>query len=288
MKRRGFTLIELLVVIAIIAILAAILFPVFAQARESARKTSCINNMKQLALGLTMYRTDYDGRDPGPGNQGCDNAQSFSWGTDGAWGQWYNGAVESYPGPSWVPCFQIGNNDGPNGEVTAKGVASVGTAHWYKPDNSVGPQTGSLFPYVKNAQVYICPSDKLPQKKLSYSMSLPAGYITDSIVQRPSQFITLIDEQQSLNDGFFWFTPDCPSYSHARGFVAAFYDGHVKWSRSDQDLPGSSAKFVFGHCTRNSNYLAPPSQMEKQFCPYFDNSKPYTFHGDDSFTCKTE
>jgi prepilin-type N-terminal cleavage/methylation domain-containing protein/prepilin-type processing-associated H-X9-DG protein len=59
-SRRGFTLIELLVVIAIIAILAAILFPVFAQARESARMTSCLSNMKQIDLAFQMYSQDYD------------------------------------------------------------------------------------------------------------------------------------------------------------------------------------------------------------------------------------
>ena len=64
-NRRGFTLIELLVVIAIIAILAAILFPVFARAREKARQTTCTSNLKQLALGLMMYAQDYDEKFPG-------------------------------------------------------------------------------------------------------------------------------------------------------------------------------------------------------------------------------
>ena len=59
-NRRGFTLIELLVVIAIIAILAAILFPVFARAREKARTASCQSNLKQVALATIMYSQDYD------------------------------------------------------------------------------------------------------------------------------------------------------------------------------------------------------------------------------------
>ena len=63
-SRYGFTLIELLVVIAIIAILAAILFPVFAQARESARKTVCLSNTKQSGLALLQYVQDYDEMTP--------------------------------------------------------------------------------------------------------------------------------------------------------------------------------------------------------------------------------
>ena len=64
MSRRGFTLIELLVVIAIIAILAAILFPVFAKAREKARQTSCLSNLRQISLAVESYVVDHDERYP--------------------------------------------------------------------------------------------------------------------------------------------------------------------------------------------------------------------------------
>jgi prepilin-type N-terminal cleavage/methylation domain-containing protein/prepilin-type processing-associated H-X9-DG protein len=69
-RRRAFTLIELLVVIAIIAILAAILFPVFAQARAAARQTSCLSNVKQVGLGAMMYAQDYDETFPRMDNNG--------------------------------------------------------------------------------------------------------------------------------------------------------------------------------------------------------------------------
>ena len=68
-RKSGFTLIELLVVIAIIAILAAILFPVFARARENARRASCLSNTKQIGLGAAQYTQDYDERFPPAYNQ---------------------------------------------------------------------------------------------------------------------------------------------------------------------------------------------------------------------------
>jgi len=75
-KRSGFTLIELLVVIAIIAILAAILFPVFAKVREKARSISCLSNMKQLGLAFTQYEQDYD--ETGPKGRG-DTSRLTGW-----------------------------------------------------------------------------------------------------------------------------------------------------------------------------------------------------------------
>jgi prepilin-type N-terminal cleavage/methylation domain-containing protein len=70
-RRRGFTLIELLVVVAIIAILAAILFPVFARAREKARQTQCLNNLRQLATGILMYAQDHEEKLPPNPGQGA-------------------------------------------------------------------------------------------------------------------------------------------------------------------------------------------------------------------------
>jgi prepilin-type N-terminal cleavage/methylation domain-containing protein len=84
-RRAGFTLIELLVVIAIIAILAAILFPTFLRAKESARRSACLSNLKQLALAAQNYADSYNGNYP--------PARLFNW----PWGDWniphsyYNG-----------------------------------------------------------------------------------------------------------------------------------------------------------------------------------------------------
>lgn len=78
----GFTLIELLVVISIIAVLASILFPVFARARENARRASCQSNLKQIALGMAMYQQDYDGKisqNLGADKSGASESNPYGW-----------------------------------------------------------------------------------------------------------------------------------------------------------------------------------------------------------------
>ena len=119
-RRQGFTLIELLVVIAIIAILAAILFPVFAQAREKARQTSCLSNMKQLGLGLNMYVQDYD--ETWPRNDDCINGGTVA--------------------PSGAPATAIGCSTAPY-----FGDRINHYKWWYW-----------VYPYVKNTQILFCPS----------------------------------------------------------------------------------------------------------------------------------
>jgi len=128
-RKRGFTLIELLVVIAIIAILAAILFPVFAQARAKARQASCLSNVKQLALAYLMYGGDYDQKNP--------------------WGQaWYARCVL--------------NNWWQAPEGWTHGIPYSDS--WWTADPN-GPSFGwllapwqSIGPYVKNESLFKCPS----------------------------------------------------------------------------------------------------------------------------------
>ncbi|MDX1931958.1 MAG: DUF1559 domain-containing protein [Capsulimonadales bacterium] len=127
MNRKAFTLIELLVVIAIIAILAAILFPVFAQAREKARQTSCLSNMKQLGTATMMYTQDYD-ETLYPHRFNCDRDLD---GTRDNCPQYEDGAG------NLIPPFQNYDN------------ASRQRYYWVH----------MLYPYTKNYQIFACPSN---------------------------------------------------------------------------------------------------------------------------------
>ena len=122
-RRRGFTLIELLVVIAIIAILAAILFPVFAQAREKARQTGCISNFNQIGKGAMMYLQDFDEvLVPfmwGPGDGGF----SYNWQTCMTWPQMIQPYVKNWQA-TWCPSDPYEND----GVIRANGGVPAGVS----------------------------------------------------------------------------------------------------------------------------------------------------------------
>src|SRR3569833_956481 len=141
----GFTLIELLVVIAIIAIFAAILFPVFAKAREKARQISCVSNMKQLSLAFILYTQDYDEMLPKSGQNGSPDFSTTvaACGTNAPATGWINGG--------WVL------------------PETIDTTTSSCPSDKLPVINGSIYPYVKSAGVYKCPSDsQANQKTLSY------------------------------------------------------------------------------------------------------------------------
>ena len=198
MRKRGFTLIELLVVIAIIAILAAILFPVFARARENARKSNCQSNLKQIGLATMQYAQDYD------------ETYHLAWTLN---------PTTRYP--------------------------------------------RLLQPYMKNLDVFVCPSDPdvwVPETglRISYICNYnlhPSGDANKSVsmaaVNRPSETISLAENADGATANR---APDCEyqwgcfggavssGYNrwarvgrtrHSEGANYVFADGHVKWMKPD-------------------------------------------------------
>ncbi|MHB8997572.1 MAG: prepilin-type N-terminal cleavage/methylation domain-containing protein [Armatimonadota bacterium] len=183
--RKGFTLIELLVVIAIIAILAAILFPVFAKAREKARQSSCLSNVKQLGLAFMQYAQDYDER--------CVKC--------------YNGATYAQ---RWY--WQAGNE-------------------------------GMLYPYIKNSQVFQCPSGGCYGGNRDVVLSNGHGSgLAMSTFATPAECVVFGDATLSGCD-----------YTTGLGGTAAPGEGFQKWSRFvNVQLPASTCNGKGVICPRHN------------------------------------
>ena len=143
-RKHGFTLIELLVVIAIIAILAAILFPVFAQAREKARQASCQSNLKQIGLAFKMYVQDYDEKWPQSSPiTCCSNGRLGSVGQDFGFNGWISNALRPYTKNQQIYICPSLNQNGFNdpysngGTDTTNGSEQFSYAFNYASDNGV-------------------------------------------------------------------------------------------------------------------------------------------------------
>jgi prepilin-type N-terminal cleavage/methylation domain-containing protein/prepilin-type processing-associated H-X9-DG protein len=239
----GFTLIELLIVIAIIAILASILFPVFARARENARRSSCSSNLRQLGLAFAQYTQDYDERLPGA--------------VDGP-----DGATAPLRKAGWMDYSVFGSGTG---------AANVNPVF--------NPDQGTLYSYTKNVQIYVCSSDTEGQiTKNSYAANacvfvkekdgstppksvLPVGYRIGKHLAsfvNPTEWMLLSEEARdntrpttSTDDAYLnlRFPGDPTSFDnyfvrrHFEGANLAFLDGHVKWYGLNSIVSG---KFMIG------------------------------------------
>ena len=211
-SRRAFTLIELLVVVAIIAILAAILFPVFGRARENARRASCQSNMKQIGLGLQMYIQDYDGRVPI-----CnDNSTPTADDDDGYW--WvtlykYTKNDQIFVCPSWRPvthptdlqAYEIPPD--PNKPFLHKGI--VGTYAWNETlDGSPEMRlTGTSSDGVSYGPAEV--------------VAVAEGF-NGTHVYRPEHVAPITNSALRLR------------YVHFEGMNVVYGDGHVKWIKDSR------------------------------------------------------
>jgi len=194
--RRAFTLIELLVVIAIIAILAAILFPVFAQARASARAISCVSNTKQFALGVLMYAQDYDENIPL-----IDNNGSTVYGCCPSGGSCY---------PDW---------------------GSPGT----DPNEPDAMFSGVVQTYIKNRQVAYCPEAGQTQWRNVIGQSWATSQAYNSVLDSRGIYQSTFS-QMAVNIMLTEFGPDASwSGCGTTGYVSG-HSAEAAWARPAEIL----------------------------------------------------
>ena len=237
--KSGFTLIELLVVIAIIAILAAILFPVFAQAREKARQTACMSNLKQIGTAAYMYVQDYDERypysdvtlpngSPGPLNPAANTGfglrvNHYKW---EAWLMPYIKNTQIFFCPSrtrdeaaWATNGEIKNGYALNVAITG---ASNGAS------NRVSFLGGGIAGLQSPAETFLIQE---LWNQVTYNYLLPNG--SDAVLY-PAAL---------REDWTAYLKPngnvDKKSTPHSDGFNLAFCDGHAKWMKVDSFLAQS-------------------------------------------------
>jgi len=251
MFRRAFTLIELLVVIAIIAILAAILFPVFAQAKEAAKKTLDLAQTKQHGLGLHMYATDND--DAFPRTVYLTNIVLWGWQTPHTWREailpYVKNGEKIYQDGATTQTFAEGGIWSTPAKPTGRGVYQGNNAlmpGWCQWDNAAGsnrcdqnanatPTGNSPFP-----SVTVTALDAPAQIAATWTVGInpdwgASGDVADSSwwwwggAQWPPKFSGPTSNEQWDLDANWFPTWEMPRYRYSGGLNSAFGDGHAKF-----------------------------------------------------------
>lgn len=198
-NKRGFTLIELLVVISIISILAAILFPVFARARENARKTACLSNAKQIGMGLMMYAQDYDEKLP---------LYYFTGGVSYAW---------HHPVVPYIKSEQ----------VFICPSASPAEVWWCGPTHIRSSGSGSFGYnwYLGEATAISLASVQVPAQTIAIAEI--TQFMDTSVFYVPTQWAAA----KTKLCGSGTTRGDQAAFRHFDGNNSIFMDGHVKWMK---------------------------------------------------------
>jgi len=245
-SRRGFTLIELLVVIAIIAILAAILFPVFAKAREKARQTSCLSNLKQLGLGFMQYEQDYDEQFP-TSNVAGQHALGQGWGG------------EIYPYIKSTGVYKC-PDDATNGTLPAFTMSYAANLSFLRtdPGSAQDPHPGpSLAVLASPAKTILLSEVQGIQGDVLDPTEIAGGNVVSSVTNGtggvyPFGNCSFCSGGRETTGCLGGSNIPCTVTATGSGFAAAtglhtdganynMADGHAKWFRGSSVSPGSNA-----------------------------------------------
>jgi prepilin-type N-terminal cleavage/methylation domain-containing protein/prepilin-type processing-associated H-X9-DG protein len=206
--KRGFTLIELLVVIAIIAILAAILFPVFARARENARRASCVSNVKQIMLGVMQYTQDYDEKYP----------PSYTY-TPAISGVWYTYTQPYLKSAQIFKCPSDSNND-------LATMSALGDGNGYVVSYAANFYLGGDIPVsIASLSSVQSPSTTVYMSDAGMQADGDNGTVRAASPIKNGGLRLLIDSSIAAGTNGDWMGPNP---RHLETAVVGFADGHVK------------------------------------------------------------